>query len=195
MLRWPGGSLRREYVLLFDPPGTAFTATQSAVADTAPAVAITSVPPAQQSPPPVVEAAEPARLVALVARVAKVALRGALGLGAPVVMALALFVLLQFARHDFYIAEMSGRELHRAAGEPKELAAYDADGHVTGVIGTGPYEVTALELPASISTTGRAASTDPGWPATADGTSFMASPRSAGIRATRCARPRRPRRT
>jgi hypothetical protein len=36
-------------------------------------------------------------------------------------------VLLQFARHDFYIAEMSGFELHRAAGEPKELAAYDAD--------------------------------------------------------------------
>lgn len=32
-------------------------------------------------------------------------------------------------------------------------AAYDADGHVTEVIGTGPYEVTELELPASISTT------------------------------------------
>ena len=32
-------------------------------------------------------------------------------------------------------------------------AAYDADDHVTEVIGTGPYEVTELELPASISTT------------------------------------------
>ena len=35
--------------------------------------------------------------------------------------------LLQFARRDFYIADMTGLELHRAAGEPKELKAYDAD--------------------------------------------------------------------
>ncbi|HSK93217.1 MAG TPA: hypothetical protein VLA76_04065 [Candidatus Angelobacter sp.] len=36
-------------------------------------------------------------------------------------------ILLQFARDDFYIAPMSGLELHRAAGEPKEIATYDAD--------------------------------------------------------------------
>ena len=36
-------------------------------------------------------------------------------------------VCLQFARGDFYIADMSGLELHRAAGEPKELHAYPAD--------------------------------------------------------------------
>lgn len=36
-------------------------------------------------------------------------------------------VCLQFARNDFYIAAMSGLELHRAAGEPKEMLAYDAD--------------------------------------------------------------------
>jgi pimeloyl-ACP methyl ester carboxylesterase len=36
-------------------------------------------------------------------------------------------VLLQFARGDFYIADMTGLELHRAAGEPKELHAYDGD--------------------------------------------------------------------
>jgi len=32
-------------------------------------------------------------------------------------------VFLQFARGDFYIADMTGLELHRAAGEPKELRA------------------------------------------------------------------------
>ena len=32
-------------------------------------------------------------------------------------------------------------------------AAYDDDGHVGEMIGTGPYEITELELPASISTT------------------------------------------
>ncbi|HUF07015.1 MAG TPA: hypothetical protein VMP86_06465 [Candidatus Binatia bacterium] len=36
-------------------------------------------------------------------------------------------VCLQFARSDFYIAAMSGLELHRAAGDPKEMHAYDAD--------------------------------------------------------------------
>ncbi|HEX7171680.1 MAG TPA: alpha/beta fold hydrolase [Candidatus Limnocylindria bacterium] len=36
-------------------------------------------------------------------------------------------VCLQFARGDFFIADMTGLELHRAAGEPKELHAYDAD--------------------------------------------------------------------
>jgi pimeloyl-ACP methyl ester carboxylesterase len=36
-------------------------------------------------------------------------------------------VLLQFARGDFYIADMTGLELHRAAGEPKALKAYDGD--------------------------------------------------------------------
>lgn len=36
-------------------------------------------------------------------------------------------VCLQFARGDFYIADMSGLELHHAAGEPKELHAYEAD--------------------------------------------------------------------
>ncbi|HET8776123.1 MAG TPA: alpha/beta fold hydrolase [Candidatus Limnocylindria bacterium] len=34
---------------------------------------------------------------------------------------------LQFARNDFFIAAMTGMELHRAAGEPKEMRAYDAD--------------------------------------------------------------------
>jgi len=36
-------------------------------------------------------------------------------------------VCLQFARNDFYIATMTGMELHRAAGDPKEMHAYDAD--------------------------------------------------------------------
>lgn len=36
-------------------------------------------------------------------------------------------VCLQFAKGDFFIADMTGLELHRAAGEPKELHAYDAD--------------------------------------------------------------------
>lgn len=36
-------------------------------------------------------------------------------------------VCLQFARGDFYIADMTGLELHRAAGEPKEIHAYPAD--------------------------------------------------------------------
>jgi pimeloyl-ACP methyl ester carboxylesterase len=36
-------------------------------------------------------------------------------------------VCLQFARGDFYIADMTGLELHRAAGEPKEIHAYEAD--------------------------------------------------------------------
>jgi pimeloyl-ACP methyl ester carboxylesterase len=36
-------------------------------------------------------------------------------------------VCLQFARNDFFIAAMAGMELHRAAGEPKEMHAYDAD--------------------------------------------------------------------
>jgi pimeloyl-ACP methyl ester carboxylesterase len=36
-------------------------------------------------------------------------------------------VCLQFARGDFYIADMTGLELHRAAGEPKEIHAYQAD--------------------------------------------------------------------
>jgi pimeloyl-ACP methyl ester carboxylesterase len=36
-------------------------------------------------------------------------------------------VCLQFARGDFYIADMTGLELHRAAGEPTEVHAYEAD--------------------------------------------------------------------
>ena len=36
-------------------------------------------------------------------------------------------ICLQFAKGDFYVADMSGLELHRAAGEPKELHAYPAD--------------------------------------------------------------------
>lgn len=36
-------------------------------------------------------------------------------------------LLLQFARNDFFIAAMTGMELHRAAGEPREMRAYDAD--------------------------------------------------------------------
>jgi pimeloyl-ACP methyl ester carboxylesterase len=36
-------------------------------------------------------------------------------------------LLFQFARHDFYIAGMTGREFHGAASEPKELRAYDVD--------------------------------------------------------------------
>ena len=36
-------------------------------------------------------------------------------------------ICLQFAKGDFYIADMSGLELHRAAGDPKELHAYEAD--------------------------------------------------------------------
>ncbi len=36
-------------------------------------------------------------------------------------------VLLQFARGDFYVADMTGLELHRAAGDPKQLHAYESD--------------------------------------------------------------------
>jgi len=36
-------------------------------------------------------------------------------------------VCLQFARGDFFIADMSGLELQAAAGDPKELHAYEAD--------------------------------------------------------------------
>jgi pimeloyl-ACP methyl ester carboxylesterase len=36
-------------------------------------------------------------------------------------------VCLQFARGDFFIADMTALELHRAAGEPKELHAYPGD--------------------------------------------------------------------
>jgi pimeloyl-ACP methyl ester carboxylesterase len=36
-------------------------------------------------------------------------------------------VCLQFARGDFYIADMTGLELHRAAGEPKRIHVYEAD--------------------------------------------------------------------
>ncbi len=36
-------------------------------------------------------------------------------------------VLLQFAKGDFYIADMTGLELHRAAVDPKELRAYAGD--------------------------------------------------------------------
>jgi pimeloyl-ACP methyl ester carboxylesterase len=36
-------------------------------------------------------------------------------------------VCLQFARNDFFIAAMTGLELHRAAGEPKEIHSYDGD--------------------------------------------------------------------
>jgi pimeloyl-ACP methyl ester carboxylesterase len=36
-------------------------------------------------------------------------------------------VCLQFARNDFFIAAMTGLELHRAAGDPKEMHAYDSD--------------------------------------------------------------------
>ena len=36
-------------------------------------------------------------------------------------------VCLQFARNDFFIAAMTGLELHGSAGEPKEMHAYDAD--------------------------------------------------------------------
>lgn len=36
-------------------------------------------------------------------------------------------VCLQFARNDFFIAAMSGLELHRAAGEPREMHVYDTD--------------------------------------------------------------------
>ena len=36
-------------------------------------------------------------------------------------------VCLQFARGDFFIADMAGLELHRAAGEPREIHAYEAD--------------------------------------------------------------------
>lgn len=36
-------------------------------------------------------------------------------------------VCLQFARNDFFIAAMTGLELQRAAGDPNELHAYDAD--------------------------------------------------------------------
>ena len=36
-------------------------------------------------------------------------------------------VCLQFARNDFFIAAMTGLELHGSAGEPKEMHAYDGD--------------------------------------------------------------------
>jgi pimeloyl-ACP methyl ester carboxylesterase len=36
-------------------------------------------------------------------------------------------ILLQFGRHDFYIAPMTGLEMRRAAGEETELKAYDAE--------------------------------------------------------------------
>lgn len=36
-------------------------------------------------------------------------------------------VLFQFARNDYFIAPMTGREFERAAGEPKQVKAYDAD--------------------------------------------------------------------
>ena len=36
-------------------------------------------------------------------------------------------VCFQFARNDFFIAAMTGLEFHRAAGEPKEMHAYDTD--------------------------------------------------------------------
>jgi pimeloyl-ACP methyl ester carboxylesterase len=36
-------------------------------------------------------------------------------------------VCFQFARNDFFIAPMTGLELQRAAGEPSEMHAYDAD--------------------------------------------------------------------
>ncbi len=41
-------------------------------------------------------------------------------------------VCLQFARNDFFIAAMTGLEFHRAASEPKEMHAYDADHGVRG---------------------------------------------------------------
>ena len=36
-------------------------------------------------------------------------------------------VCLQFARSDYFIATMTAHELHRAAGEPRDLHEYDAD--------------------------------------------------------------------
>ena len=36
-------------------------------------------------------------------------------------------ICLQFARNDFFIAGMTGLELHGAASDPKEMRAYDAD--------------------------------------------------------------------
>ncbi len=36
-------------------------------------------------------------------------------------------VCFQFASSDYYIAPMTGHEFHRAAGEPKEIHAYEAD--------------------------------------------------------------------
>jgi pimeloyl-ACP methyl ester carboxylesterase len=36
-------------------------------------------------------------------------------------------VCLQFAKGDFFIADMTGLELHHTAGEPKELHTYEAD--------------------------------------------------------------------
>ena len=36
-------------------------------------------------------------------------------------------VCFQFARNDFYIAPMTGLEFHAAAGEPKEMHAYEGD--------------------------------------------------------------------
>jgi pimeloyl-ACP methyl ester carboxylesterase len=38
-------------------------------------------------------------------------------------------LLFQFARADYYIARMSAHELHRAAGEPKELEEYEGVDH------------------------------------------------------------------
>lgn len=58
VLRWPGGSLRREYVLLFDPPGMALTSTLPAASDTVAADPVATQPtadpvPAAREEPPV----------------------------------------------------------------------------------------------------------------------------------------------
>ena len=39
-------------------------------------------------------------------------------------------LLFQFARNDFFIAGMTGLELSRAASQPSELKAYDAEHHL-----------------------------------------------------------------
>jgi dienelactone hydrolase len=39
-------------------------------------------------------------------------------------------LLFQFARTDYFIAPMTGREFHAAGSEPKEFRAYDADHHL-----------------------------------------------------------------
>lgn len=39
-------------------------------------------------------------------------------------------LLFQFARNDYFIAPMTGREFHAAASEPKEFRAYDSDHHM-----------------------------------------------------------------